>query len=96
MGVRGGQFEEYGGGIKGYLVERMREQRRMLYGKFPEILQDQLEMLSISVSNEEIKKAIFDMKPYKAVGPYGYQPFFYHDQQRMVGLAMCNFIRDIS
>jgi len=52
----------------------------MLYGKFPKILQDQLEMLSISVSNEEIKKAIFDMKPYKAVRPYGYQPFFYHDQ----------------
>jgi hypothetical protein len=52
----------------------------MLYGKFPKILQDQLEMLSILVSNEEIKKAIFDMKPYKALGPYGYQPFFYYDQ----------------
>ena len=52
----------------------------MLYGKFPEILQDQPKMLSISVSNEEIKKAIFDMKPYKALGLYGYQPFLYHDQ----------------
>lgn len=68
---------------------------RMLNGKFPKVPQNQLEMLSISVPNEEIMKAIFYMKPYKALGPDGYQPFFYHDQWRMVGPIVCNFIKDI-
>lgn len=67
----------------------------MLNGKFHEVPKDQLEMLFILVFNEEFRKAIFYMKPYKALRPYGYQPFFYHDQWRVVGLVVCNFIRDI-
>jgi hypothetical protein len=29
------------------------------------------------ITDEEIKKALFEMKPLKAPGPDGYQPFFY-------------------
>jgi len=60
---------------------------------FPEIDSTHLSLLSKQVTNEEIKAAIFDMKPYSAPGPVGFQPFFYQSQWSVVGKSVCDFIK---
>jgi hypothetical protein len=62
---------------------------------FPEIDSTHLSLLSEQVTDEEIKAAIFDMKPYYASGPDGFQPFFYQSQWSVVGISVCDFIRNI-
>jgi len=45
------------------------------------------------VADEEAGKALFDMKPFKAPRPNGYQPYFHRSQWHVVGGSVCRFIR---
>jgi hypothetical protein len=56
--------------------EETREDIR-LEGNFPIIDQNHINQLEAPILDDEIKAAIFGMKPYKAPGPDGYQPIFY-------------------
>ena len=52
--------------------EVIQEETR-LEGRFPNIDPNHMAQLVTPVLDEEIKEAIFEMKPYKAPGPDGYQ-----------------------
>ena len=42
-----------------------------------------------------LKKALLDMKPFKAPRPNGYQPYFYQSQWQVVEGSICKFTRQI-
>ena len=48
-----------------------------LHGAFSKLEQSNIDNMMVPITDEEIKKALFEMKPFKAPGPDGYQPFFY-------------------
>jgi len=66
-----------------------------IQSSFLEIDPGHLSLLSEPVTVEEVKAAIFDMKPYSAPGPNGFQPFFYQSQWSLVGKSVCDFISNI-
>lgn len=51
--------------------------------------------LTVNVTDEEAKQDIFDMKPLKAPGSDGYQPYFYQTQWQVVGREVYNFVRAV-
>ena len=71
------------------------QESRSLEGYFPEIDPNFMANLVNPVLEEEIKVAIFGMKPYKAPGPDGYQPIFYQSQWQKVGQSVCRYVRDV-
>ena len=54
-----------------------------------------LDCVTDPVMEEEIKKAIFSMKPLKASGIDRLQAIFYQSQWHIVGPSFCKFIIDI-
>jgi hypothetical protein len=74
--------------------EETREDIR-LEGNFPIIDQNHINQLEAPILDDEIKAAIFGMKPYKAPGPDGYQPIFYQSQWHVIGQSVCRYVRDI-
>lgn len=62
---------------------------------FLEIDPAHLSMLSEPISDEQVKVAIFNIKSYSALGPDGFQPFFYQSQQSVVGKLVYEFIINI-
>eukprot|EP00258_Populus_trichocarpa_P027694 XP_024443713.1 uncharacterized protein LOC112324533 [Populus trichocarpa] len=74
--------------------EETREDIR-LEGNFPIIDQNHINQLEAPILDDEIKAAIFGMKPYKAPGPDGYQPIFYQSQWHVIGQSFCRYVRDI-
>jgi hypothetical protein len=74
--------------------EETREDIR-LEGNFPIIDQNHINQLEAPILDDEIKAAIFGMKPYKASGPDGYQPIIYQSQWHVIGQSVCRYVRDI-
>jgi hypothetical protein len=74
--------------------EETREDIR-LEGNFSIIDQNHINQLEAPILDDEIKAAIFGMKPYKAPGPDGYQPIFYQSQWHVIGQSVCRYVRDI-
>ncbi|KAH1121735.1 hypothetical protein J1N35_004895 [Gossypium stocksii] len=58
-------------------------------GAFPILSQEDILFLSRPVSNDEIKKALFDMAPLKAPGSDGLHAIFYQSQWEVVGPSIC-------
>jgi len=48
-----------------------------LHGAFPLVSQGFIDNLLAPITNEKIKRAMFDMKSYKVLRLDGYQPIFY-------------------
>ncbi|XP_050207419.1 uncharacterized protein LOC126656837 [Mercurialis annua] len=67
----------------------------LISGAFPSLNSDVLEKLSKSVSDEDIKQALWDMKPLKAPGPDGLHALFYQSQWGLIGGKVCSFIKSI-
>lgn len=67
--------------------------REHFFSKFPTIDEGIKNQLLRTVTDEEVKRALFDMKPFKAPGPDGFQPMFFQSQWQLVGDDVCNFIR---
>ncbi|XP_058762472.1 uncharacterized protein LOC131635855 [Vicia villosa] len=63
--------------------------------KFPIISPAERSRLEEEVSNDEIRKALFSMKPWKAPGPDGYPTGFYQRSWKVVGNKVCEFIKDV-
>ncbi|XP_058753528.1 uncharacterized protein LOC131626710 [Vicia villosa] len=59
---------------------------------FPNLAEGDINNLNIKISKEEVKKALFDMKPWKAPGPDGFPAGFYQKSWGVVGDSVCNFI----
>lgn len=49
--------------------------------------------ISTSPSNDEIKSALFAMKPLKAPGLDGFHPIFFQKEWAIVGSDICTYIR---
>ena len=61
---------------------------------FPNISMDQVQFLRKPFFREEIKKALFDMAPFKAPGMDGIHAGFYQKTREIVGDSLCNFALD--
>lgn len=57
---------------------------------FPRLVQDDISFLGKQVTNEEIKWALFDMSPLKALGSDSFHALFFQKQWNTVGDAVCN------
>ncbi|KAA3460139.1 reverse transcriptase [Gossypium australe] len=62
---------------------------------FPRLKQQDIDFLNKAISNEEIKKALFDMAPLKAPGSDGYHAHFFQSQWDTVGGAVCEWVQGI-
>ena len=65
------------------------------FSAFPDLENSHSSGLLEKVSDEEIRKAVFDMKPLKAPGPDGFQPYFFQTQWSVVGGDLCRFIKEV-
>lgn len=52
-------------------------------------------MLQLEVSLEDVRKALFDMGPYKAPGPDRFQPIFFRRQWETMGQALFGFVKGL-
>lgn len=57
---------------------------------YPSLEDVEIDNLDMQVTNDKIKKAIFDMKPRKALGPYGFPARFYQKLWDIVGKNVCD------
>ncbi|XP_016676268.2 uncharacterized protein [Gossypium hirsutum] len=51
--------------------------------------------LGKGVTNEEIKSALFDMAPWKALGSDGFQAGFFQNQWDILGEAICEWVKKV-
>lgn len=58
---------------------------------YPSIPNDDLLKLGEKVSKDEVRKAVFNMKPWKAPGPDGFSAGFYQKSWDVVGSSVCDF-----
>lgn len=65
----------------------------LLKGLFPKLNQQNIDLIQKDVSDEEIKKAIFNREAYKAQGSDGLQPIFFQIQWEIVGQLVCEIIK---
>ncbi|KAA3482563.1 LINE-type retrotransposon LIb DNA [Gossypium australe] len=78
-----------------------------LYGEVPIVSRDdpnnsfsclkppEITFLNTAVSNEEIKKALFDMAPLKALGSDGFHALFFQSQWDILGEDVCQWVKGI-
>lgn len=62
---------------------------------FPTLASDEIENLSLPVSEHEIHTAIFQMQPLKAPGPDGVHPLFFQKFWHIIGPAVTHFVQGV-
>lgn len=62
------------------------------HGLFPNLTEDQLVALEARISLEEVKQALFEMKPLKSPGKDGFHALFYQTQWNILGPSILRFI----
>lgn len=62
---------------------------------FPQLEQCDINFLGEKVSNEEIKKALFDMTLMKALGSDRYHIIFFQSQWDSIGSTICNLVKGV-
>ncbi|KAK5792684.1 hypothetical protein PVK06_033801 [Gossypium arboreum] len=62
---------------------------------FPCLKEHDIDFLNKPVLNDEIKKALFDMAPLKALGSDGFHAHFFQSQWDSVGRAVCKWVQGI-
>jgi len=62
---------------------------------FPELANDYIVKLGAPVSDEEIKKAMFNTNPWKAPGPDGFPAGVFQKSWEVVGKNVCDFVREV-
>lgn len=75
--------------------ERPEPFRELLTNLFPRFKEQRIELLEKAVTDEEIKKALFDMTPLKASGNDGYNTLFLQSQWDIVVTTVCEWVRDV-
>ena len=66
-----------------------------LKGRFPRMVEDEMEMLRKDITEEENRIVVFHMGSYEAPGEDGYQPTFYQSQWEVVEISLCETIRNL-
>ncbi|MBA0845023.1 hypothetical protein Goarm_005853, partial [Gossypium armourianum] len=62
---------------------------------FPSFNSSEITFLKASITNEEIKRALFDMAPLKAPGSDGFHAYFFQSQWDILGNDVCQWVKDI-
>jgi hypothetical protein len=62
---------------------------------FPRLDASEVQQIRGDISDEEIKSAVFSMKPWKAPGPDGFPAGFYQKSWSIVGRGVCDFVRNV-
>lgn len=61
---------------------------------FPELGTDEIHYLSKEISIEEVKSALFSMKPWKAPGPYGFLAGLYQRAWDVLVVDLSEFVKE--
>ncbi|KAA3453866.1 reverse transcriptase [Gossypium australe] len=69
--------------------------RTMPKNGFPRIEPSEITFLEAVISNEEIKKALFDMAPLKAPGSDGFHALFFQSQWDILGNDVCQWVKSV-
>lgn len=64
------------------------------YG-FATLSDDKIHDLNVIVHEDEMRRTIFEMGPWKALGPYGFPAGFYQNDWSITGKFVCNFIKHL-
>lgn len=62
---------------------------------FPCLNPSEITFLESSITNEEIKVALFDMAPLKAPGSDGFHAHFFQSQWNILGKDVCQWVKDV-
>jgi hypothetical protein len=62
---------------------------------FPILDRETFDMLGMPIEDQEVKKALFSMSPWKAPGPDGYPAGFYQQGWNVVGSSIIEFVRAV-
>ncbi|XP_045810455.1 uncharacterized protein LOC123904892 [Trifolium pratense] len=62
---------------------------------FPQLNDEDLQMIRGDITNEEVKRAVFNMSPWKAPGPDGFPAGFYQKSWKIVGQSVCDFVKQV-
>jgi hypothetical protein len=62
---------------------------------YPALDQEVLSKLAEPISNEEVRRAVFNMQPWKAPGPDGFPAGFYQKSWSIVGDSVHRFVIDV-
>ncbi|KAA3484792.1 tyrosine decarboxylase 1-like [Gossypium australe] len=55
----------------------------------------EINFLEAAITNEEIKRALFDMAPLKAPGSDGFHAHFFQSQWDILGNDVCQWVKDV-
>ncbi|PNX73217.1 ribonuclease H [Trifolium pratense] len=62
---------------------------------YPMLERNYMDRLNAPINNEEVKCAIFSMKPWKAPGPDGFPAGFYQKSWEVVKEKVCDFVKEV-
>ncbi|KAH1083255.1 hypothetical protein J1N35_023016 [Gossypium stocksii] len=62
---------------------------------FPILNSSKISLLEANVTDEEIKRALFDMEPLKVPGSDGYQSLFFQSQWDALGRDVCHWVKEV-
>jgi hypothetical protein len=62
---------------------------------YPSLPRDSFNRLNAPIQNEEVKKALFSMNPWKAPGPGGFPVRFYQKSWEVVKGKVCEFVKEV-
>jgi hypothetical protein len=62
---------------------------------FPLLEHDHIIKLGAPIQNEEVKRAMFSMNPWKAPGPDGFPAGFFQKSWEVVGSNVCDFVKEV-
>ena len=73
--------------------ERVIRTNLITYSGFPQLSEEHKIVLRGSISEEEIKRATFDIGGFKAPGPDGIQAIFYQEYWHIVGQSVTDMVK---
>ena len=78
--------------LKFFRNDNMEEQSSVGSNDFPSISDNLLLQLKQPFTRENIKKALFDVAPFKPPSIDGFRPGFYQNSWDVVGESLCKFV----
>ncbi|MCH81869.1 putative ribonuclease H protein [Trifolium medium] len=62
---------------------------------YPQLTGQELQQIHCDIEDDEIKRAVFSMSPWKAPGPDGFPAGFYQKSWNTVGRSVCDYVKQV-